>query len=120
MNQAQFFPQMYYFCFYLLIGCTMRHVGSLTFPEIKSLPPAVEVWSCDHWTARENLLPPSLKQNKNSYYVVTASHVPGLLLSAFHLNLTAILGVSSSVIPTSQKRKLRQREIKVVYSRSYS
>lgn len=32
MNQAQSFPQMYYFCFYLFIGCTMRLSRSLTSP----------------------------------------------------------------------------------------
>ena len=55
MNQAQFFPQMYYFCFYLFIGCTMRHVGAL-LPQRSHLCPLQ--WKCGVVTTGPPRKPP--------------------------------------------------------------
>ena len=58
--------------------------GSLTSPEIKSVPPAVEVWSCDHWTAREVL------------FICFLLHLSSLL--SYHLRLQELLVVQGSSV----------------------
>ena len=41
-----------FFFFSSIFGHTMRHAGSPR-PGIKPVPPAVEAWCLNHWTARE-------------------------------------------------------------------
>ena len=44
----------FYLFFLFFSGCAAWHVGILVpQPVIKPGPPAVEVWSPNHWTARE-------------------------------------------------------------------
>ena len=42
------------FFFFQFFGCAMWHVGIIVpQPGIEPMPPAVEAWSLNHWTARE-------------------------------------------------------------------
>ena len=45
---------MQYFLFFFGCAVSIRYLSSLG-PGIKPMPPAVEAWSLNHWTARKSL-----------------------------------------------------------------
>ena len=50
----QISPKFFHFFFLKFFGCAMWHVGiTVPQPGIEPMPPAVEAWNLNHWTARE-------------------------------------------------------------------
>ena len=49
-------PVIFNFFFFIFIGLIMSHVGSVSRPEIETMPPALEAQHLKLWTTRE--IPP--------------------------------------------------------------